>query len=73
MIPMLKTGIGSRRNYINVNGYFKKKNSFPANIYLFKVNNRSIRKKSEIRSKLTINATERRQWRCFGVFVVNFF
>ena len=51
----------------------KKKNSFPANIYLFKVNNRSIRKKSEIRSKLTINATERRQWRCFGVFVVNFF
>ena len=32
----------------------------PANIYLFKVNNRSTRKKCEICSKLTIKTPERR-------------
>ena len=35
--------------------------SIPANIYLFKVNNRSNRKKWEICSKL-IKTPERRQW-----------
>ena len=34
---------------------------YPANIYLFKVNNRNTRKRSEISSKLTIKTTERRQ------------
>ena len=33
----------------------------PANIYLFKFNNRNTRKKSEICSKLTIKTPERRQ------------
>ena len=35
----------------------------PANIYLFKVNNRSTRKRCEICSKLTIKTPERCQWR----------
>ena len=39
---------------------------YPAKIYLFKVNNRNTRKKSEICSKLTIKTSERR------VFIVNF-
>ena len=44
----------------------------PANIYLFKVNNRNTRKRCEIRSKLTIIAPERRHCRCSGVFIINF-
>ena len=36
--------------------------SIPANIYLFKVNNRNFRKRCEICSKLTIKTPERRQW-----------
>ena len=35
----------------------------PANIYLFKVNNRNSRKGCEICSKLTIKAPEQRHWR----------
>ena len=34
--------------------------NFPANIYLFKVNNSNIRKRCEIYSKLTIKTPERR-------------
>ena len=45
---------------------------FPANIYLFKFNNRDTRKRCEICSKLTMKTSERRQWRRFGVFIVNF-
>ena len=44
----------------------------PANIYLFRFNNRNTRKGSEISSKLTIKTPERRQWRSFGVFIVSF-
>ena len=44
----------------------------PANIYLFKVTNRSIRKTCEICSKLTIKTPEPSQWRPSGVFIVNF-
>ena len=44
----------------------------PANIYLFKVNNSSTRKRSEIFSKLTIKTPARRRWRRSGVFIVNF-
>ena len=33
----------------------------PANIYLFKVNNRNTRKRCKICSKLTIKTSERRQ------------
>ena len=46
--------------------------TYPAGIYLFKVNNRNTRTKCEICSKLTINTPERRQWRRSGVFIVNF-
>ena len=45
---------------------------FPANIYLFKVNNRSTRKRCEICLKLTIKTPVRRQRRRSGVFTVNF-
>ena len=44
----------------------------PAGIYMFKVNNRNTRTKCEISSKLTIKTPERRYWRRFGVFIVNF-
>ena len=44
----------------------------PANIYLFKVNNRITWKKCEIWSKLTIKTPERSPWRRSGVFIVNF-
>ena len=44
----------------------------PAGIYLLKVNNRSTRARCEICSKLTIKIPERRHWRRFGIFTVNF-
>ena len=40
----------------------------PANIYLFKINNRNTRDRCEICSKLTIKILERRQWRRTGIF-----
>ena len=45
---------------------------YPANIYLFKVNNRNTRKRCEICSKLTIKTPEKRQRRRSRVFIVNF-
>ena len=45
---------------------------FPANNYLFKVNNREARKKCEICSEVTIKTPEWRHWRHSGVFIVNF-
>ena len=45
---------------------------YPANIYLLRVNNRNIRKRCEIFSKLTINTPERRHWQRSGDFMVNF-
>ena len=45
---------------------------FPANIYLFKVNNRNTSERCEICSKLAIKTSGRRHWRCSGVFTVNF-
>ena len=44
----------------------------PANINLFKVNNRNTRKRCKIYSKLTVKTPERRHWRHSGVFIVNF-
>ena len=44
---------------------------FPAGIYLLKVNKRNSRARCEIYSKLTIKIPERRQWRRFGIFIVN--
>ena len=48
--------------------------TFSANIYLFKVNNKSSRKKREICSKLTatIKTIWRRHRRCSVVFIANF-
>ena len=43
----------------------------PSNIYLFKVNNRSTRKRFEISSKLIIKIPERLQCLRSGVFIVN--
>ena len=37
----------------------------------FKVNNRNIRARCEIYSKLTIKTPEQRHWRRSGVFIVN--
>ena len=39
---------------------------------MFKVNNRIIRTRCEICSKLTIRTPERRQWGFSGVFIINF-
>ena len=44
----------------------------PVGIYLFKVNNRNNRTRSEICSKLTIKTPERHYWRRSGVFIINF-
>ena len=41
---------------------------YPENIYLFKINNRNIRKRYEICPKLAVKKTERS---CAGVFIVN--
>ena len=46
--------------------------SFPFGNYMFKVNNRNARTRSEICSKLTIKTPEPCQWRRSGVFNVNF-
>ena len=44
----------------------------PAKIYLLKVNSINTRKRYEICSKLTIKTPGWGQWRCSGVFFVNF-
>ena len=44
----------------------------PAGIYLLIVNNRNTRARCKICSKLTIKTPKRRQWRCAGVFIINF-
>ena len=41
-------------------------------ICLLKVNDRNIRTRCEICSKLTIKTPERCQWHCSGVFIINF-
>ena len=47
-------------------------NIFPAGLYLLKVNNRRTRTRYEICSKSIIRTPERRHWRRFGAFIVNF-
>ena len=44
----------------------------PANICLFKGNNRNTRKRCEICSKLTIKTSEQHHTCCSAVFIVNF-
>ena len=46
--------------------------NIPANIYLFKFNNRITRKRCEIRPKTMIKTPEQRHWRRSGVFIVYF-
>ena len=46
--------------------------SYPAGIYLLKVNNRNTWRRSEICSKLTIKTPERHEWHHSRVFIVNF-
>ena len=43
-----------------------------ASNYMFKINNRNIRTKCEICSKLTIKTPKRRHWHHSRVFIVNF-
>ena len=45
---------------------------YPAGKYMFKFNTSNVRTRCEICSKLTIQTSERRQWRRSGVFIVNF-
>ena len=47
-------------------------NLYPANTYLFKLNNRNTEKRRRICSKLKIKTPKRRHWCCSGVFIVNF-
>ena len=51
------------------------KNTFPnpGSIYLFKVNSRNIRKRSEICSKLPMKIPKRRHWGRSGVFIISYF
>ena len=44
----------------------------PANMYLFKTNNRNTRKRCDLYSKLITKTPECRQWRRSKVFIVNF-
>ena len=48
------------------------KDCFPANIYLFQVNNRNTRKRSKICSELTIKTPDRRLRRRSRIFIVHF-
>ena len=51
------------RDFLMFLGGLERKESIPANIYLFKVNNRNARKRCKIFSKLTIKTPERHQQR----------
>ena len=65
-------------NWISSQSFFKGflkfswKSTIPTNIYLWNVNNRNFRKRCKICSNLTIKTPKRRQWLCYGVFIVNF-
>ena len=59
---------------ISLSGFFDNFDTkLPANIYLFRVNNRNTKKKCEICSKLAITTSEQHHCRHFGVFIVIFF
>ena len=51
---------------------WKYNSSSQAGNFMFKINNRNTRKRSEICSKLTIKILERHQWQHSRVFIVNF-
>ena len=54
------------------NGNYDTNKWYPANIYLFKVNNRDSRKRFGICSKLTIKVPEQRNWCSSGHFIIDF-
>ena len=72
----------NNKNTDSLKGKFNLRSSFsnlvmmklsnPAGNYMFKVNNRNVRTRCEICSKLTVKIPERRQWRRSGIFIVNF-
>ena len=72
----------NNKNTDSLKGKFNLRSSFsnlvmmklsnPAGNYMFKVNNRNVRTRCEICSKLTIKIPERRQWHRSGTFTVNF-
>ena len=55
---------------LNTEIYFV--NFDPADIYLFKVNNRKTRKRWETCSKLAMKTPERRNWRRSSILIVSF-
>ena len=57
---------------INAKTTLLQRDAFPANIYFFKVNNKNVRKKCEISSKLTMKTSDWRHRRRSDVFIVNF-
>ena len=61
-----------RNCFINRTDSTESDSSCPSWHCLFKVNNRNTTATCEICRKLTIKTPERRQWRCSGVFIVNF-
>ena len=60
--PQLKKNHESHKEKKKIKNdlHFKSSDSFPPNIYLFKVSNKNTRKRCEICSKLTIKTPERR-------------
>ena len=46
--------------------------NIPAHIYLLQGNNRNTRKRCDTCSKLIIKTLQQRQWRCSGVFILNY-
>ena len=58
-----------QKQYLNNRKYT---DSFPAGIYLLKVNNRNTSTRCEICLKLTNKTPEGRHWRRSAVFIVNF-
>ena len=74
---LMASGVSNTKNTKHI--YFQCFQELPANIYLFKINNRNTRKRCEICSKLTIKSPERRHWLTLNIFhtffcvsVVNF-
>ena len=59
-------------NRLVYGGWHWYKNFFPAGNYMFKVNNRNIRTRCDICSKLTIKIPEWCHWCCSDIFIVKF-
>ena len=73
-IPNAAKPLGSKCFHLTLQ-YLEKtsKSCFPANIYLFKVNNRNTTKRFEICSKLTTKTTSWRHWPLFDCLLWTYF